>query len=285
VVDGAKVVLVPKKAVRWRVLLDHRDYYNGFVLDYLQSTPEADAGLAYLARGPRGLVTKQTLREHFPLSKDYLLRFSREHPDVFQDYKESKSASGAISNAELADDFDPIEIARYLIRKLRNTPVGAGSATQFQRLGAGIMSFLFYPNLITPRLEDPVDDGRRRIDVTYVNAGQSGLFQRFTPTFGRASGKIVVEFKNYRDDPENPEVDQVLGRFANHRGWLGFLVSRHTGDRTRLDARCRDLARNQGAYIVPLDDSDLIAMLEMVERNRAEGVLEFVAQRFGVLTR
>jgi hypothetical protein len=285
VVDGSKVLLVPKRSVRWHVLLQHGEYYRHFVLNYLQANAEEIPNLGSLARGRGGRVSKKTLEEAFPLSKEFLLQFSRAHPELLREYKETKAAIRPISNAELDGDFDPIDLARHLIQQLRAIPTGRENATRFHHLGAGIFSFLFYPNLITPKLEAEINDGRRRIDVTYVNTAQSGLFRRFTPTTQRSSGKIVVEFKNYEDDPGNPEVDQVLGRFADHRGWLGFLVSRTIDDRNRLEARCRDLARDHRAYIVPLCDADLTTMLEAVIRNDHLGVEQYLGARFDALTR
>lgn len=285
VVDDTKVLLVPKRAVRWRVLLEHRDYYNNFVLNYLQAHADEQVGLAHLVRGRGNRVTKKALAEEFPLSKEFLLQFSRAHPELFEEYKVTKSGSRPISNQELDGAFNLVELANHLIVELRATPPGQAGATRFHRLGAGIVSLLFYPNLITPRLEEPINDDRKRIDVTYVNTATSGLFARFTPTTQRSSNKVLVEFKNYSNDPGNPEVDQVLGRFADHRGWLGFLICRTLDDRQLLEARCRDVARDHRGYIIPLDDTDLIAMLEAAIRADQRGVEEYLGARFNALTR
>lgn len=284
VVEGRSILLVPKFAVRWNVLLNHAEYYRHFVLNYLQQLHSHDGGLAHLARR-RGIITKTALEREFPCSKAFLLEFSTQHRDVFDDYKRTKAGVQPIRDEELDERFERFEMTDYFIRQLGQVPAGRPGETRYHRLIAGLLSFLFYPNLITPRIEETINDGRKRIDITYVNGARSGLFERFTRTTGRPSNKIIVECKNYSNDPGNEEVDQLHGRFADHRGWLGFLLCRTVNDRARLIARCRDIARDHRAYIVPLEDRDVVAMLESSQRGGENAVNSYLSDRYAELTR
>ena len=155
-------------------------------------------------------------------------------------------------------------LASQLIVELGRIPSGPADADAYHRFIIGLLSFLFYPNLAMPMREDIIHDGRKIIDVTYVNTLQGGLFQRFPQAVLKPAPKIIVECKNYTDDPTNPAFDQLAGRFGP-RGWLGLLLCRTLTDRARAVARCRDTVRDGRGYMIPLDDSDIQAMLRHVE--------------------
>jgi hypothetical protein len=284
VVNDRKIVLVPKFAVRWNTSLSHREYYNRFVLNFIQFNPDLFGGLAHLARSRRGTILRKELQEAFPCGKAFLLKFSQEHPDVFEDYKDAKAETPPPSHEDL-QQTDRAELGRYFAKALQAVPLGRAGETRYHRLIAAILSYLFYPNLVTPEIEEDINEGRKRIDITYVNAAFSGLFRRFTEVTGRPAIKLVAECKNYSTDVANPEVDQVLGRFASHRSWLGFLMSRTIEDQDRLLKRCRDVARDHQGYIVALDDSDVLKMLEIDGRDGDAGVRDYLEMKFNLLTR
>ena len=73
---------------------------------------------------------------------------------------------------------------------------------------------------------------------------------------------LVVECKNYSRDIANPEIDQLLGRFDDNRGYLGFITCRAIDDRPLLLKRCQDLAKAKRAFILVFDDKDLFYLLE-----------------------
>ena len=82
--------------------------------------------------------------------------------------------------------------------------------------------------MINPKKGQEINEGRKRIDIMYTNAAQDGFFHRVMTAPQIAALKIPVECKNYTKDAENPEVDQLTGRFAPNRGWMGFLLYRST---------------------------------------------------------
>ena len=114
----------------------------------------------------------------------------------------------------------------------------------------GALEFIFWPNLIYPIKETPIHEGRKRIDVTYTNAANSGFFHRTHSAHEIASNMVMVECKNYSKDPANPELDQLSGRFSINRGKLGLLVYRTVSDYERLLMRCRDTAADGRGFIL-----------------------------------
>jgi hypothetical protein len=257
VANGEKILLVPKIAVRWHTLLTSRDYYSNYVLNFLQAQElqSPTLGLVKVVKNGGGVVTKKSLRDVFPASKEFLLKFSQDNPGVLEEYKRAKARFGPLGDADLDDGFDEGVLASVLIERLQAIVPGSENATQYHRYVKGALEFLFYPGLSHPRVEYEIHDGRKRIDIAFLNSDRDGFFHRFPSITRRPAIQVLVECKNYTRDVGNPEVDQLAGRFADHRGWLGLLVCRRNDDPQRLIARCRDTARERGGYILPLDDA------------------------------
>ena len=87
---------------------------------------------------------------------------------------------------------------------------------------------------------------------------------------------LIVECKNYSKNIANPELDQLLGRFDNNRGHLGFVMCRKIDNPTKLLSQCRDYAKPRKAYMMVFDDEDVLELLEarkMGDEDRIEGML------------
>ena len=78
----------------------------------------------------------------------------------------------------------------------------------------------------------------------------------------------MVECKNYTNDPGNPELDQLAGRFSRDRGWIGILVARSFKNRQLFIARCKDTASAGRGFIIPLVDKDIEKMLNLISEGR-----------------
>lgn len=90
---GHPIILVPKAAVRYRLALDYREYYDKHVVDHIRQEYEAQEclnssdSLTRVLRGGRR-VTKKSVKEKNPISKPFLQTFSQKHPEVLAAYKE-----------------------------------------------------------------------------------------------------------------------------------------------------------------------------------------------------
>ena len=142
--------------------------------------------------------TKKALKERFPGNKAFLLQFSEHHPEVLEDYKKSKSYDRTTPDSVLLQNFDPAAFAGVLMRRLRDIPSGTDAASAYHRFMIGTLSFILYPNLIYPKIEQEIHEGRKRIDIVYTNGVKSGIFARFTAQTGLISASIMVECKNSR---------------------------------------------------------------------------------------
>ncbi len=266
--------------------LDSQEYYNHHVLSFLQSEHLAapHSGLVHVLKNGKRKVYKKELKEHHPFSKDFLYQITRDHPGILETYKQIKGAQGSLSNRALDNTFDEVAFCDAFETNLRALPPGADSATQYHRMMIGALEFLFYPNLIIPKKEVEIDQGRKRIDITYTNAALDGFFYRVHSAFQIASNVIMVECKNYGSDVSNPELDQLTGRFHVNRGKLGLLLSRSFDNRSIFLERCRDSAQAGRGFVIPLVDDDVFEMLQLIRRGERRLIDVHIERIFRELT-
>lgn len=283
-VNGRRILLVPKAMVGWNQSIDHRKYYRHFVLNFLQQEHlSAGSSLVQLLRNGKKRVTKKSLKQRYPCSKEFLFEFSKRHPEVLEAYKASVARNTGRPLAETNATISEATLAEGLRERLRSIPAGTEHASDFHSLMVGLLEFLFYPDLMNPRKEAPIHDGRKRIDITYTNSAHRGFFNRVHTSHNVTSNYVMVECKNYNQDPTNPELDQLSGRFSPNRGRLGILVLRKFEDRNLFLERCRDTARDGRGFIIPLADEDLHELLDMVARGLRSRIDEYLDRIFWAL--
>jgi hypothetical protein len=272
-VDGKPVILIPKAIVRRGLSLDSAHFYSKHILTFLQSEHlNAHGSLARLVRGKpsiaktndKGIVKKPAKTEVakvHPKSPSLILDIVREQPDLLDYYK--KLAAERKELITIGEDDDSLtKVCILLAGKLRVLPAGAAHATDYHRLAQGILTTLFYPQLALPRIEWDINDGRKRIDIVYMNDAREGFFAQRRDGNNTAATMVVVECKNYSNDIANAELDQLLGRFDRNRGKLGLILCRSIDDEQRLLARCRDYARSGNGFMLVFTDIDLQLLLE-----------------------
>jgi len=128
--------------------------------------------------------------------------------------------------------------------------------------------------------EKELHEGRKRIDIKFTNAAQNGFFQRILAAPQTRALSIPFECKNYSQDPENPEFDQLTSRFGHQRGFFGILVCRSISNRERIVAAGRDTVNDGRGYMLGFDDTDIIKMLELIEAGSRQAIDVFLQQKF-----
>ena len=76
-----------------------------------------------------------------------------------------------------------------------------------------------------------------------------------------------MECKNYSEDPKNPELDQLSGRFSVNSTKFGILVCREITNKNIFIKRCRDLWKQKKELILLLTDIDIINILKEIKIN------------------
>jgi hypothetical protein len=261
IIDGKKILLVPKGIVSFCDSYTPEKYYNHFVLNFLQNEHlRLNSALVRERSNGKKFVTKKDIRTEHPLTKEFLREFTLKHPDVLKEFKE-KTKTGSVKNIHIAD-LNIKHICKALGEQLVKIPSGTKDASAFHNKILGILELLFYPNLIYPNKEKDIHQGRKRIDITFDNAANTGIFYRLSETMKIPCQYLFIECKNYSFDPVNPELDQLSGRFSVNRGQVGFLVCRSFKNRNLFIERCRDTYKDGRGLIIPLVDQDIINLLD-----------------------
>ena len=269
VIDGRKVLLVPKAVVSYSKKHTPQQFHRHFVLNFLQHEHlrlRSALVKQTIKRGRvvREYVTKKSLieRDNAAFSKEFLTTFTNAHPQVFREFRaapRTRTGSLPINNFS---DFDVQGVSQYLREKLQAVPLGRDSATTFHRVAVSILDFVLYPRLTNPIIELEIHEGRKRIDLTFDNGATEGFFSRLPNQARLPCPFIFVECKNYGLEIGNPEIDQLSGRFSFNRGRVGLLICRSVANYEVLIERCRDTHRDGRGLILPLVDNDLLAALE-----------------------
>jgi hypothetical protein len=288
VVAQKRLILVPKFTVRRKMVLDAQEYYSHHILNFIQQEEfERRSPLVrVLASGERRPPSKKALKDKFPFSKDFVSRFSEANPEVLESYKslyrKLDGSKGTLDHDDFEDGFDESTFAGVLAKVLPSIPSGSENADRYHSFILGALEFIFWPNLIYPKKEHGIHDGRKRIDITYTNAARDGFFWRAHSAHNIASRLIMVECKNYSKDPANPEIDQLSGRFSVNRGRLGLMLYRTVDDYDRLCERCRDTAQDGRGFMIALGDREVIEFLELIasgRRGAIDGRLQSIFNR------
>jgi hypothetical protein len=269
VVDGMPVLLVPKSIARISPSYDHRIFYRRFALEFLRAEHlHAGSALVHTFKNGNQTVFIRTLQEYYPLTKEYLFRFAREHPEILDEYREELKELELKGLNVAVDPHEEIALARALQTALQAIPPGGDAASEYHRFMIGALEFIFYPSLVCPRKEVEIHDGRKRIDIVMENAAPDGIFHRLHSVRQLPCAFIAIECKNYSREIANPELDQIAGRFNPNRGKAGIVCCRTFEDRTRFIARCRDTLGDDRGLVIPLDDRTVIELLQLIEQQR-----------------
>jgi hypothetical protein len=257
--SAGKLLLVPKLIVRRQLHYNRSEYLNHYLLEHLQHVElSANSELVQLLKDGRRRVTKKDLRRKYGTTKPAIVELTLRYPEVLERYRTDKAAQppDALSHLELSEHVGspPPDLGELLVAVSGKTP-GREQATDYHKAVEAFLSALFYPHLASPQIEREIHEGRKRVDLAYANTAKRGFFAWIGNHY--PSQYVFVECKNYTEDPENPELDQLAGRFSPRRGQVGLLVARAINDKELMLRRCRDTADDGRGFIIPLDDHDL----------------------------
>jgi hypothetical protein len=170
-----------------------------------------------------------------------------------------------------------------LIGRLDNIPSGTADAHSYHQLIAQILNRLFSPDLTGMRIEQEFNEGRKRIDICFDNVAATGFFHDLKVAHQIKCPVVFVECKNYSNDPANPELDQLQGRFGQQRGEFGILVCREIADRKTMISRCRDIVNARKGYVLVLSDTDVKSLWNLRAANNTAGFYQFLRDKINEL--
>ena len=299
--EGEPLLLVPKSTLRARLDFDPGDYY-GHAVNWLRhwELGRANSELIEVLKNGRLRVTKKSvtakyrrkygrelnIRPDEPLPrKNFSTRATLEHPEILESFRKEKDHPAQRPAPPTYSDIakltaGPEPDLRDLLSKVTELPRGKQSANAYHAAVKDLLDVLFWPELQLGRAEVHVQGGRKRIDIRYVNTREGGGFFAWVSEHYGAAPHITVECKNYKGDPANPELDQLIGRFTNLNGKVGVLTTRGFVNKELFVKRCSDAAKGSQGFVLPLDDDDLETLVEARISDDREAFKAFLFERF-----
>jgi CheY-like chemotaxis protein len=159
-----------------------------------------------------------------------------------------------------------------LLDGLRCIPPGPEHAAAYHGLVFRILAVVFDGQLSSGTKEKEIHEGRKRVDIVFRNSAENGFFADLIGRHQIKCPYVFFECKNYTEEIENPEFDQLTGRFSDKRGMFGIMVCRRIRNKARLRQRCRDIIADNRGYVLALDDRDLAQLLDVRANEEAPGV-------------
>jgi hypothetical protein len=284
---GRKLLLVPKTIVRAKLHYNADDYFNNYVLNFLQEE-EISRGteLVRLLRNGRRRVDKKALRAKYGQGKRTATRITLQHPEILSEYRRTRGGEPPrpYSHEELLERTGekPATVAwAALLKAVTDVRPGNAGATRYHKAARALLTAALHPWLTMPVREAEIHDGRKRIDIVYTNTAKEGFFDWFADH--QPAMTVPVECKNYSSDPENPELDQLVGRLSPRRGRLGLLVCRSFRDKQLFMKRCRDTAHDEHGFVIPLDDEDLKVLADRRRNDDFAAISRLFRERYDFL--
>lgn len=280
-----KVLLVPKVIVRRRMDYDVEEYYNHYILEHLREAElNANSDLVQLLKNKKRRVTSKDLKEKYGTGKGTVVEITREHPEILELYREDKrnNHQPPLNHFEIAlsDGTEPPNWDE-LLESVTKVPKGKEYFSDYEKAIESLLSALFYPSLSNPQVQFEIHEGRKRIDITYTNVAMSGFFLWLGKHY--SAPHVFVECKNYKGEVANPELDQLAGRFSPSRGQVGLLLCREFSNKELFLKRCIDTAKDNRGYIIPIDDNDLIKIVNERKKELREPQFASLKEMFDKL--
>lgn len=172
-------------------------------------------------------------------------------------------------------DPEDLRIPALYRDELAGIPTGAKHAARYQRQVKAILELLFKKELRKFKLEAKIFEGRKRLDILARNKSKSGFFHSLKNDRKVRCPYIVIECKNYKEEPKNPEFDQLGGRLGYKLGRVGILAYR-SGSRGRLVRKSADILANDRKLLIPLSDDDLANLLRLYEQGGPDSIEDYL---------
>jgi hypothetical protein len=155
-----------------------------------------------------------------------------------------------------------------LIEKLNSCPTGSNGWHEFENICIEILSYLFVPPLIGPKIQPRTHSGVSRRDAVFPirehSIEQSYSWKQLSRELN--ARLLLFEFKNYDSTEIGPEeVNQISCYMTNPMGNLSILVSSKQPN-NQAHIRRNAIYSNDKKVILFLEKKDLKEMLFIKER-------------------
>ena len=251
IIDGRKIMLVPKGIVSFSKVYTTEKYYNHFILNFLQNEElsMASALVEHRVSG-ESFVTKKRLKIKYPCSKELLRSKTQEHPEILAEFKRSLQVS-SLDNVEIDEGIDMDSVVNGLINLLEQIPLGVDNQKRYLSIISGILEVLFYPYLINPSIVKTNVDSFDCIKFEYNSGEDEPLFNFRCSYVHFYIMNGIGDENNLREVAEIPEDDS----------WVCFTLFRRIESITSIMEKVKEEYRSKGCLFLPLADKEVVELL------------------------
>lgn len=266
----------------------YRDFTRKEIHDMLQSTgfsynkdfkfPMSGTNQAYIFNADGPILVDSTL--------GLIAQLKKKRKVQLEEIERRSGTDNKKYTAEIPKKITKLEgvnILKQYLEELKKIKPGRRNATKYHQLIFNILKDIFEGKLKRPKKEEKINQGRKRVDITFDNKYKEGFFCELREIYKVHSPIVPLECKNYSSDLKNPEFDQMLGRLNNRRGNFGIIVCRKILDSKRILVSCRDLIReNPGSekFVIVLDDEDIEKLIEFKIENKDGKIDDFLDEKY-----
>lgn len=215
------------------------------------------------------------------LSDRKVLRLST---DRIEEYTSSELLEIASNNYDLTIEYlDRTPLKPNSIYELDSINPGREDATEYHNFIFNTLSHVFSPYLGRFKKEVKSSNKRHRIDIVSYNQAESGFFNELNSKSQAKCPIIPIECKNYANDINNPEIDQISARLGEDTGHFGIIVCRSIDDNYRLVDICKQHFYKSRKYIIVLEDSDIKQLIEYKLQDNYNAINDLLRDKFTAL--
>lgn len=240
------------------------------------------------------------VNSNFRYHKKVLYEFQKENKQAsnlicfdFNTHNENKSGDidqqitfeDYVDKLEKMSEKDESEESKTskLINDLSKIKPGIDYAGDFHDCIFESIKFIFDGYLMRQKKEVRINEGRKRIDITFDNLREKGFFYELRNLYEIFCPKIIIECKNYSSNIKNPEIDQLIGRLNDRIGKFGILICRNIENKKVLNKTCQDALHDHKKYIMVLCDADIKELLNLRKKFDAEGINNYLRDKLDEL--
>jgi hypothetical protein len=160
-----------------------------------------------------------------------------------------------------------------ILKKIKTGNTGS-DANDYETVIALLLSRIFSGDLRNLKLQEEINQGRRRVDFVMTNGATNGFFWHLSERHGFKCPYILFECKNYTEDLKNEEFAQLRDRLQRRIGSVGIIVCRSILDQDKCLKSQQD--RLPDTLILVLDDNDISNLLNFHIDEDRDGLLNYL---------
>ena len=172
-----------------------------------------------------------------------------------------------------------ISILGMYSKELDKTSTGRKNALKYHKLIFNILKILFENKLKNPKMEEPLADKTKWVDITFKNPRVQGFFGDLAEGYNITCPNIFIECKNYKNDITNPEFAQIHTDLNKRRGQFGILICRHIKKWDNIK-RKQILMLKDEKFVIVLEDSDIKKFIDWKLGQNEEKIDEYLEEKF-----